>query len=393
MKQNKFMAKTVAFLLCTSVLVGNPVFTGYGEDEDLTNQLSGIQQQMQEQQSKASNAQAVIVSVSEQLKQIQAELDQATAELKNIETQRIAVEAEIAQNEKRLRDAQARLKQREGVFYKRVRDIYINGRLSYLDVIIGSKDFSDFATRLDLLKRIIDADITLIKEIQKEREEIEAQRAALEANRAKLVTLEKEAKDKKAVIDQKKAERNAVLERARTDKAAAEQAQRELEAASNNIREMLRQREEARRQQQQQAQSSGGGGGGYVQGTGQFMWPVQGVITSPFGWRTHPIFGRQILHSGIDIGVDEGTVVHAADSGTVVYSGWISGYGYAVIIDHGNGLSTLYGHNSGLIVSEGQSVSKGEPIAYAGSTGNSTGPHVHFEVRQNGDPVDPLGYL
>ena len=121
--------------------------------------------------------------------------------------------------------------------------------------------------------------------------------------------------------------------------------------------------------------------------------PVSGVITSDFGWRNHPIFGRQILHSGIDIGVDEGTPVHAADGGTVVFSGWMDGYGYAVVIDHGNGISTLYGHNSDLAVSEGQSVSKGTVIAYAGSTGNSTGPHVHFEVRVNGDPVDPQGYL
>ena len=123
------------------------------------------------------------------------------------------------------------------------------------------------------------------------------------------------------------------------------------------------------------------------------MWPVNGVITSPFGYRNHPIFGRQILHSGIDIGVDYGTPVHAADSGVVVEADWISGYGYAVVIDHGNGLSTLYGHNESLAVSAGQSVSKGQGIAYAGSTGNSTGPHVHFEVRSNGEPVDPMGYL
>ena len=122
-------------------------------------------------------------------------------------------------------------------------------------------------------------------------------------------------------------------------------------------------------------------------------WPVSGPITSPFGYRFHPIYGRKIFHSGIDIGVDEGTPVHAADSGVVVEADWIDGYGNAVIIDHGNGMSTLYGHNSELAVSAGQTVSKGQVIAYAGSTGNSTGPHVHFEVRVNGDPVNPLNYL
>ena len=122
-------------------------------------------------------------------------------------------------------------------------------------------------------------------------------------------------------------------------------------------------------------------------------WPANGEITSPYGYRTHPIFGTTIYHSGIDIGVDYGTPVHSADSGTVVYAGWMSGYGNTVVVDHGNGISTLYGHNEDVAVSEGQSVGKGSVIAYAGSTGNSTGPHVHFEVRVNGDPTDPMGYL
>ena len=174
--------------------------------------------------------------------------------------------------------------------------------------------------------------------------------------------------------------------------------QADLQASSDAIRAMLQQRAAERAAAAaaaaQAAQSSGGGSDyTYVQGTGQLAWPVSGVITSGFGWREHPIFGRQIFHTGIDIGVDEGTPVHAADSGTVVYSGWMDGYGYAVVIDHGNGISTLCAHNSDLAVSEGQSVSKGAVIAYAGSTGNATGPHVHFEVRVNGDPVNPLGYL
>lgn len=401
LKQTK-LSKAVAVMLCATFIGGFPLM--YAEDEDLTNQLSGVEQQMGEQANKKANAEATIGSVNEQLRQIQVELDAAVNKLKSVQQQRLAVEKEIVKNEKQLAEAQARLKKREGIFSKRVRDIYINGRLSYLDVVIGAKDFSDFANRLEMLKRIIDADLKLIADIKAERETIEQQRAALEANKQKLVALEKEAQEEQAVIEKKKQERQVVLQRAMNDKAAAEEAYAELAAASANIKAMLQQREAERRaaaaaaaaaaaQQQSSGGSSGGGGGGYVQGTGQLSWPVNGVITSPFGWRTHPIWGTSILHSGIDIGVDEGTPVHAADGGVVVLSGWISGYGYAVIIDHGNGISTLYGHNSELAVSEGQTVSKGSVIAYAGSTGNSTGPHVHFEVRQNGEPVDPMGYL
>lgn len=398
MRQYTFKTRLVAALLSGVVLCGTPAYI-MAEDEDLTNQLDSIQQQVNQQNAAKADAETVIGSVSEQLRQIEEQLRQATAELGTIKEQRVAVENDITLNERQLAEAQKRLEGRESVFYKRVRDIYINGRLSYLDVVIGSKDFSDFANRLEVLKRIIDSDITLIDEIKKERADIEAHKQKLEADRAKLVELEKSALAKQAEIEQKKAERNVVLQKAQNDRATAMQAIEELNASSAQVSAMLKERQAARAAAAAAAaaaaQSSGGQGASdnWVQGTGQLGWPVSGEITSPYGYRVHPIWGTTIYHSGIDIGVDEGTPVHAADGGVVVWSGWMGGYGYAVVIDHGNGLSTLYGHNSELAVDEGQSVAKGQVISYAGSTGNSTGPHVHFEVRVNGDPVDPMGYL
>ena len=396
MRQYTFKTRLAAALLSGVVLCGTPAYI-MAEDEDLTNQLDSIQQQVNQQNAAKADAETVIGSVSEQLRQIEGQLRQATAELGTIKEQRVAVENDITLNERQLAEAQKRLEGRESVFYKRVRDIYINGRLSYLDVVIGSKDFSDFANRLEVLKRIIDSDITLINEIKKERAEIEAHKQKLEADRAKLVELEKAALAKQAEIEQKKAERNVVLQKAQNDRATAMQAIEELNASSAQVSAMLKERQAARAAAAAAAaaQSSGGQGASdnWVQGTGQLGWPVSGEITSPYGYRVHPIWGTTIYHSGIDIGVDEGTPVHAADGGVVVWSGWMGGYGYAVVIDHGNGLSTLYGHNSELAVDEGQSVAKGQVISYAGSTGNSTGPHVHFEVRVNGDPVDPMGYL
>ena len=394
MRQYTLKTRLVAALLTGVVLCGTPAFI-MAEDEDLTNQLDSIQQQVNQQNAIKSDAETVIGSVSEQLRQIEGQLRQATTELNTITEQRVAVENDITLNERQLAEAQKRLEGREAVFYKRVRDIYINGRLSYLDVVIGSKDFSDFANRLEVLKRIIDSDINLISEIKKERAQIEAHKKKLEEDRAKLVDLEKAALAKQAEIEQKKAERNVVLQKAQNDRAVAMQAIEELNASSAQISAMLKERQAARAAAAAAAAQSAGQGSSYtwVQGTGQLGWPVSGEITSPYGYRVHPIWGTTIYHSGIDIGVDEGTPVHAADSGVIVWSGWMGGYGYAVVIDHGNGLSTLYGHNSELAVDEGQSVSKGQVVAYAGSTGNSTGPHVHFEVRENGDPVDPLGYL
>ena len=409
MRQTRWLT---AFLI-TAMMTPNAVI--FAEDEDLQNQLSTVQSQMADQAQKKSNAEAVIGSVSERLKAIQVNLDAATKEHQEITAQLAQTEQQMAANQKTLDAEKKKLAEREGVFSKRIRDIYMHGQLNYLDVVLGAKDFNDFANRVELLRRVVAADLNLIASIKEQRDKIAAVQQALEAERAKQAALQADAAKKKEEIATHKKEQQAVLYQAEHDKATAEAAYRELEASSSSIANLLRERAAARAaaaaaaaQAQAQAaaaaqqQASSSDGGSYssddyayqpVSGSGAFIWPVNGVITSPFGYRTHPIFGTTIYHSGIDIGVDEGTPVHAADAGVVVEADWISGYGYAVVIDHGNGLSTLYGHNSSLAVSAGQSVSQGEVIAYAGSTGNSTGPHVHFEVRSNGDPVDPMAYL
>ena len=377
-----------------------PNFAVLAEDEDLQNQLSDVQNRMAQESEKKAQAEAVIGSVNDRLYTIQQQLEAAQRDYQAVANELKATEEKIAATQAELEKTRARLQVREGVFTKRVRDIYMHGQLSYLDVVLGAKDFSDFSNRLELLRRIIDADITLISDIRKERAAIETAKQELETQRARQAQLRDQAAAKRDEIESRRKEQQAILYQAQNDKAVAEQAYNEYQQSSQAIAEMLRQRAADRAAQAAaaaaQASSGGGGSSDYYQpvsGSGALIWPVNGVVTSPYGYRTHPIFGTTIYHSGIDIGVDYGTPVHAADGGVVVEAGWISGYGYAVIIDHGNGLSTLYGHNQELAVSEGQSVSQGQVIAYAGSTGNSTGPHVHFEVRANGDPVDPSAYL
>lgn len=388
MMQFKLQKKYIAAIIVAALL--SPSFAVFA-DEDLQDQLSDVQGRMAEQAQKKDDAEATIGNVFEKLRVIQENLDGAVKEYKELETQVTATDQKIIPLQKELDQKQAKLTSREGLFSKRIRDIYMHGQLSYLDVVLGAKNFDDFANRVELLRRIVDADMELITSIRDERDQINAAKQVLETEREKLAKLKDDAAKKKDEIEQHKAEQQALLQKAQNDKATAQAAYDELEAASQSIGEMLRQRAAA-------ASSSGSSGGSYdsyqvVSGSGAMIWPVNGVITSPFGYREHPIFGRTILHSGYDIGVDYGTPVHAADGGVVVEADWISGYGYAVIIDHGNGLSTLYGHNESLAVSAGQAVSQGQVIAYAGSTGNSTGPHVHFEVRANGDPVDPATYL
>ncbi|MBP2631365.1 MAG: envC 1 [Firmicutes bacterium] len=348
----------------------------------LDNKLSDIQNQMSDQKNKATEAQQQVDSVSEQLRLIQQNLQTVTDEYKAIKTQLNDTEEKIDKNKEVLAKAEKELASRMKILNKRIRDIYENGQISYVDVLFGAKDFNDFMTRMDLLKRIIKHDYDLIIKIQDQRKLILDKKAELERDQAALKELEKTAEIKRKEVEVSKEKKEKVLDKVVNDRDTAERAYQELLEASRQVEQMIR---------QSRYQVSGNQGNG--KSTGTMIWPISGPITSEFGWRTHPIFGTAKYHSGLDIGGEYGMPVVAADGGVVIYAGWISGYGNAVIIDHGNGVSSLYGHNQSLVVSEGQSVSQGQLIAYCGSTGYSTGPHVHFEVRENGSPVSPYNYL
>ena len=388
-----------ASILAVGILLGGQALSMPSYADDLDDQVQDLQGQIDSSRIEQENWQQVIEDVSAKLKQIQADLDAANARLQGIRNKQAEINAQIVQTQNEIVKMEAYLKTRQKVLNRRVRAIYMHGQLNYLEVILGANSFSDFANRVELLKRVIRSDYNLILEIQKQKAAIEAKKAQLEEDKRQLDALAAEAEKTQQEIAAKKAEQQKVLDAAKQNKAAAAQMEQDLNSQLASVKNLIQQRlaaAEAARQAAQQASEDEGGGGSddnYVQGTGAMGWPCSGPITSPFGYRTHPIFGTTIFHAGIDIGVDYGTPIHAADSGVVVYAGWISGYGNAVIIDHGGGISTLYGHNQSLAVSEGQSVSKGAVVAYAGSTGNSTGPHCHFEVDVNGSPVNPLGYL
>lgn len=375
MKYNRY----VSALLAVSLLL-SPTYLSTADDID--NELQDVQGQIEESRSTQASWQAIITDIAEKLKAIQAELDEATRKLQAIKKEQDQVNLQIKQLQEEIQKAEVQLRARQAILNKRVRVIYMHGQLSYIEVILGANSFSDFANRLELLKRIIRSDFNLIQEIQQRKAAIEAKKVEIEKEKARLDELALQAQKVQDEVKVKKAEQQRVLAHARTQQDAAKQMEADLIARSNEIRQMI---------QSRMQQNSGSDQ--IVHGSGTFIWPCNGPITSPFGYRTHPIFGTTIYHSGIDIGVDYNTPIHAADGGTVILAGWCGGYGNAVIIDHGNGLQTLYGHNTSVAVSEGQTVSQGQVIAYSGSTGYSTGPHCHFEVRRNGEAVDPMGYL
>ena len=347
--------------------------------EQLRSKLTEIEQKKREMEVRKADANREAEAANVELEDIVSQLRGLQAESAALQKKTDALQGKISDNKAKLAKKQAEIAQRHKIYKKRLRDIYINGQVNYLDVLLGAKDFSDFSSRMYLLQKIVKSDLTLIeqikaaaaeiaarqKELDSQMQDLTATKAALDAKKAKVTAYRRSISNRIAKAEQVKADSNAEIDR--------------LQASSAAVTEMLRNLESP--------VASGGGA------SGAYMWPCRGEITSYFGWRTHPIFGTTKYHSGMDIAVDTGTPIHATNSGTVVYSGWLGGYGYCVMIDHGGGLVSLYGHNSGLNCSEGQQVRKGAVIAYAGSTGYSTGPHCHFEMRLHGEVTEPLNYL
>lgn len=349
--------------------------------EEKRAQLDEIQQKLGEKDAQLEDKKKEISNAMELLILTQEELAEAKRKLAAIESRQQALSIKIRQNEAALAAKQKEYDKSRSVYKKRLRDIYENGQVNYLDVLLGAADFRDFSSRMYLLQRVIRRDFALIDRLEEQREALLQQKAELDDIRKQLAAAHAESQKEKEIVAQKTVERQKLYEQALAEKAQLDAEYEELQRNSQEITAMIQRMEQEGRMMPQAG------------GTGQLAWPVNGEITSPFGWRVHPIWGTQIFHAGLDIGADYGDPVHAADSGTVVFAGWMGGYGNAVMIDHGGGMVTLYGHNSSITVGEGEQVSKGQTIALAGSTGNSTGPHCHFEVRIHGEVVSPLQYL
>ena len=375
-----------------------PLITEADETAELEHKKAVIDAKAEKAKQKSDEMWEKIESISEYKRVLDDEAYEALADYEQKQAVLDETLARISENETKLHNIEKTYNQKHDVLMVRVRDIYINGQVSYLEVLFGSKDFNDFFTRMDLLKRVIKKDYDLVQEILGQQAELKKIRNQLETDKNIQEELAKKAEEAKEIKLAKVAKQQALIDKMNTDKAVYDRQYDEMMAASEQVAKLIQQSKYKPPPSPPQSSSSSSSSSGEVyraapSGSGGMIWPVSGPITSPFGWRTHPIFGNQRFHSGLDIGADYGVPIHAAKAGTVSHAGWIGGYGNTVMIEHGDGIVTLYGHNQSLNVSVGQQVSQGQVIAYCGSTGNSTGPHCHFEVRLNGEPVSPYNYL
>ena len=274
---------------------------------------------------------------------------------------------------------------------KRLVEIYTSERTSSLAVVLQSGNFADMLDQLEFLRTIGRQDRKVAREVESAKLQMQKTRNATRKTRRQVAettravaarTAEQRAVRDRLAWSQRqlataRRDKRATLSEVREDKEEALGHMRDLQAQSASLAAKIRSAQSTSVVPAPTGAASAAG----------FVWPVHGILTSYYGWR----WGR--MHEGIDIAVSNGTPVVAAAAGTVIVAGWMGGYGNLVVVDHGGGISTAYAHNTSVTVGVGQQVAQGQLIAYSGNTGNSTGPHVHFEVRSNGGAVDPLGYL
>jgi murein DD-endopeptidase MepM/ murein hydrolase activator NlpD len=279
-----------------------------------------------------------------------------------------------------LKSMQNKLNSQNELLAKRLADTYKHGSMNYLGIILGSDDFWELISRSYVIKKIILADTSLINDIKEDKKLIEAKKTMLTQQLQKRSELELQHRNLTRSAYNQKVARGKILHNIERQRYQYEVKIAELERDSKSIESMLKRLEKTPKGRKRLAQAW----------KGSFAKPVNGRISSSYGMRFHPVLKRNKFHTGVDIAAPKGTAIRAAGNGEVIYSGWYGAYGNTIIIDHGGGKTTLYGHCSSLLVRNGSTVKKGQTIARVGSTGWSTGNHCHFEVRVHGKPTNPF---
>jgi murein DD-endopeptidase MepM/ murein hydrolase activator NlpD len=398
------MARRIVCSLILVLLAAAPASGGlYDRKQSIDDELSSVQSKLQQAREREASLSAEIASVTQRIQALESEVG-------DVSTKLVALEEDLALHQRKLdaltelyeiqTERLAFLRDQYGVAVKRLSTrlvaVYESGEPSTLDVLIDAQSFSDILDQLDYLSSIAAQDRSIVKHVTGARDHMRVLRERTGKTKARVAAVTRVVKIR---TEQTRAVKNQLVARqqglssARSARRASLADVREdarhyaseaaaLQAQSANVAAQIR-----------SAQATVSSSPTYSQASTDsspsasgFIWPVSGPVVSPFGWR----WGR--MHEGVDIAAGYGSPIAAAASGTVIYAGWMGGYGNLIIIDHGGGIATAYAHQSSFAVGGGP-VSQGQTIGHVGCTGHCFGPHLHFEVRVNGSAVDPLGYL
>jgi len=347
--------------------------------EDLKKQQNKIDQEIKKKANEIKAIEKQTKDVSKQIEDLDKKMDNASDELIKVEKELENLVINIESTETQLKEAEEKIDDKQDVFNKRLRVMYKTGTVGYLEVLLSSANIKDFLSRQDMIKTIAKHDTELITYMKEQRDIIDSKKVELQSQKNAIETSKVKLEIRKRDLVKVSRDKEDLMGRLEKDVIALEKEYDKMNDLAKEIDSKIV------NLQRNQNKYTGG----------KMAWPVPGYtrISSPYGYRIHPIFKTKKLHTGIDIPAPTGTSIIAGSEGIVIFAGTLGGYGKAVMIDHGSGIVTLYGHNSSLVVKEGQDVKRGDTISKAGSTGYSTGPHLHFEVRKDGAYQDPMPWL
>ena len=378
------MMALLMLLPMISMIISSAGAVTQSEIDALKKEQQESQAKQEELKDQLAEAEAEQAAAQQKRQLLTEQLNAINAEIDNINAQISYYDGEIAQKEEERKEAEAREAEQYELFCQRVRMMEEQGTVSYWSILFNAEDFSDLLDRIADVDAVMAYDNEVMDQLIATREELERLQADLESARAEEQAAKEQQEAKKAEQQAKVAEAQALVDQINADVAEVNRQLDEESAAASEIQAEIakkqKQLEEERKQNNIVISSETG-----------YLWPLPGYyrLSSQFGYRIHPITGVAHSHTGIDIPASGGTPILAAKSGQVVTSAYHYSYGNYVVIDHGNGNSTLYAHMSSRAVSEGQMVTQGQVIGYVGTTGSSTGNHLHFEVRDNYTRVDP----
>lgn len=380
-------------MIMVIVLVAKP-YDGQAltEIQKIDKQLKELKNEMEQTAKNQKNAEKTVKALAGQKETTKEDIEALLSRIGEVQKKLEVTQGNIASAEEKLmltgeqlQEALKQLKNREELMDSRVRLAYTAGTASYLDVLLSSTSFSDFLDRFDAVESIVTQDRNIADQKKQYSEEVLAKKAQVEQELKAVKAMYAEMEARKSELEQNEKEKEVMMSKLAQEieemEEISEESEKQLTALAKKASALEAKKNTIKN---------------YYKG-GKLGVPLKANYrtSSSFGYRTHPITGKKKLHAGIDMAAPKGTSVYAAETGVVIVAQSWSGYGNCIIIDHGGGLWTLYGHlmNGGIFVKKGETVKRGEKIGAVGSTGQSTGNHLHFEVRKNSEPVNPAPYL